>query len=429
MKLQKEHFYSYKENATLHLQIKVSMIDFTKISRLGIGTYKMTINDNNHQKAFEYALGKGINLIDTASNYQFGNSEKLIGSMLKGMRKKVFLISKSGYIQGDDIKSYSYMLSSPRTIKISDNFLYSINSSFLEAQIIASLKRLNTDYLDGFLIHNPEHYFDIINKNQPYIYEHLTEACEFLESMVKKGVIRYYGISSNVLPTNGIDLSKILSNNDFPHFKLAQFPHNLVENEAIKKGQDDSLIGFCRKNKIKTFANRPLNTKYQGKVLRLADYYDEYLDIDFKEEEVLFQKFLKNIREQLLKFGEISPLENFTPIQFFIKNRKNIANPEAVKKAINSYLIPFVKQLQFSDSSIEKMIYRLSEYWILYSKKYITERSGNLKNKLKFEGVIKKNDNRDISLIACENYLNSGIDHVLVGMRKKKYVDNLLNLL
>jgi hypothetical protein len=52
-----------------------------------------------------------------------------------------------------------------------------------------------------------------------------------------------------------------------------------------------------------------------------------------------------------------------------------------------------------------------------------------LKNKLKQEKIIKKNDDRDISLIACENYLNEGLDHVLVDMRNKKYDYNLLDLI
>ena len=84
--------------------------------------------------------------------------------------------------------------------------------------------------------------------------------------------------------------------------------------------------------------------------------------------------------------------------------------------------------LKFSDSSIEKTVIKLSEYWVLYSKKYITERSKELKEKLKLDGVIKSNDSRKISVIACENYLSNGIDHVLVGMRKKKYIDDLLSL-
>jgi aryl-alcohol dehydrogenase-like predicted oxidoreductase len=404
------------------------MINLHELSKVGIGAYRMTSANTEHTAALEYALEKGINLIDTASNYQFGNSEKLIGDTIKNIRKNIFLISKAGYIQGSDIHTYSSSLNNSKTTKINDKFYYSIDTSFLKKQVEASLNRLNTDYLDGFLIHNPEHYFDVKKENKEYIYSHIEEACVFLEGLVAEGLIRYYGISSNVLPQGVIDLKKIVENNCFINFRLVQFPYNLVENQATSKKANESLVDFCKTRGIKTFGNRPLNTKHDNKVLRLADYSDEYLNINFKEEEALFEDFLSKIKNQLQKYGEVSPLESFTPIQFFILNRKKIANPEAVSRAVKSHLLPFVKMLKFSDSSIEKTIIKLSEYWVLYSKKYITERSKELKEKLKLDGIIKNNDSRKISVIACENYLSNGIDHVLVGMRKKKYVDDLLSL-
>ncbi|WP_077399128.1 aldo/keto reductase [Cellulophaga omnivescoria] len=406
------------------------MINFNEISKIGIGTYRMTYESQEHINALQYAIESGVNLIDTASNYQFGNSEKLIGDLLKRTKRdKTFIITKAGYINGNDINRFSRILNSLRTIKVNNNFLYSIEPSFLEAQITASLKRLNTDYIDGFLIHNPEHYFDVENHNQKHIYEHLIESCTFLETLVDKGVIRYYGISSNILPTRGIDLKKIINDdNDFPNFKLTQFPYNLVENEANEKNGDESLIDFCKKKAIKTFANRPLNTTYNGKVLRLADYSDEFINVNFETEEVLFNEFLFLIKKQLDKFGETSNPEDFVPIKFFINNRKNIANPEAVNKALNSHLLPFIEQLQFTEERIKKILNELLNYWILYSKKSITDRSLEMKNTLINKGVLIKNDKRDLSLLACESYLKDDINHVLVGMRNKKYVDNLLSL-
>jgi aryl-alcohol dehydrogenase-like predicted oxidoreductase len=406
------------------------MIDLKNISKLGIGTYRMNKNNQTHICSLQYAIENGINLIDTASNYQFGSSEELIGECLsKNQRKNAFIISKAGYVNGNDINVFAKVLDNPRTIKINDSFLYSIEPSFLEAQIYATLKRLKTDYIDGFLIHNPEHYFDIQNNNQKYIYEHLNESYSFLEKMVKKGVIRYYGISSNELPKNKIDLQKIINeNNNFPNFKLAQFPYNLIENEASKKIKDESLISFCKRKDILTFGNRPLNTTYNGKVLRLANYSNEFVNVDFDKEDVLFEEFLRLIKTQLEKFGETSKPEDFAPINFFIKNRKQIANPEAVNKAFNNYLLPFIKQLQFKDSEINKIVNELLAYWILYAKKYITIRALNLKTSLISKKILSNSD-KDISLQACDNYLNKGLDHVLVGMRKKKYIDDLLDLI
>ncbi|KPM33412.1 Aldo/keto reductase [Croceitalea dokdonensis DOKDO 023] len=408
------------------------MIDVRNLSKLGIGTYRMSENDPSHFSSLNYAIEKGVNLIDTASNYQFGDSERLIGKVLdSNTRQNVFIITKAGYINGADITEFSKILNTPWTIKVRDNFLYSIEPKFLRAQLTASLKRLNTSYIDGFLIHNPEHYFDVENQNQKFIYDHLLEACSFLEKMVDDGLIGYYGISSNEIPKGNIDIEKIVNKSNYlPNFRLLQFPYNLVETSASrKKDMGTSLIDFCKKNNLITFSNRPLNTTYQGKVLRLADYMDEYSKIDFRKEEVLFDDFLSRIDEQLLKYGESSKAKDFAPIKFFVENRKGIANPEAVNKAFNTYLRPFVNQLQFNSNDVQKIMSELLNYWQLYSKKSISERSKGLMDSLKLKGEIDQNDKRNISLISCENYLNQGINHVLVGMRKKIYIDNLSPLL
>ncbi len=408
------------------------MINIDKVSRLGIGTYRMTDSIKEHENALLYALDNGINLIDTASNYQFGHSENLIGKVLnKNNRKNTFLISKAGYINGEDIKRFSRLLNSNNTIKINDNFLYSIAPTFIEAQIAASLDRLNTDYLDGFLIHNPEHYFDVANQNQKYLYQHLIESFTFLETLVNKGIIRYYGISSNTLANKEVDLKKIIKDdNNFPNFKLAQFPYNLIENDASLHRNSESLIDFCHINEIKTLANRPLNTTVNGKVLRLADYSGEIQNVNFEAELDLFNELLDLIKNQLEKFGETSEPEDFSPIKFFINNRTKIANPEAVNKAVKLHLIPFLTQLQFLPASkVYFLVSELEKYWVLYSKKYISERVLILKESLIAKGVIIENDERDFSCLACEKYLADGIDHVLVGMRKRSYIDKLLPLL
>ncbi|MFL0139786.1 aldo/keto reductase, partial [Tenacibaculum maritimum] len=79
--------------------------------KIGIGTYKMSINNIEHVESLIYAINEGVNLIDTASNYLFGDSEKLIGKTIDQIdREKVFIISKAGYIQGSDILNFPSFL-------------------------------------------------------------------------------------------------------------------------------------------------------------------------------------------------------------------------------------------------------------------------------------------------------------------------------
>lgn len=146
--------------------------------------------------------------------------------------------------------------------------------------------------------------------------------------------------------------------------KEDQKRNEIFWNETLAPENIDRLLDaktFTNfKNDIKTIANRPLNTTYDNKVLRLADYTDEFIEVDFKKEEILFHDFLETIKKQLEKFGENSNLEDFIPLKFFIDNRNGIANPEAVLKAMGKYLHPFIEKLQFSDNSVLKMVEELS---------------------------------------------------------------------
>jgi aryl-alcohol dehydrogenase-like predicted oxidoreductase len=410
------------------------MVNFNKISKIGIGTYRMSIESAEHHASLRYAIENGINLIDTAHNYQLGNSEKLIGAVLGEIdRSSVFLVTKGGYIQGQDIQKVSSFMGK-KILKINSNFYYSIDKEILKFQLFNSLKRLNTDYLDCFLIHNPEHYFDIDNELQPYFYEHLEEAFTYLESLVSEGVIRSYGISSNTWhsPDNEkcVDIRKVLgSHNKWKNFRFVQFPYNFVEKKADEEtiGRQ-SLIEFCKGEKIITLSNRPLNTVYQNNVIRIADYSDEVMKINDARESELFHELLTKVESRLLLIqGAASPV-SVSPISFFTERRKAFANPEALNVALQTHLIPYLGTLGLNDQHTRSTVLELKYHWELYSKKLITERANNLKQRLLELDVIDSNDTRDLSAIACDYYLSKGIDHVLVGLRKKKYIERLLEV-
>lgn len=57
------------------------------VSEAGFGGYRIDISVQEHRQALEYALTSGINLLDTSANYADGGSERLIGSVLADMVK------------------------------------------------------------------------------------------------------------------------------------------------------------------------------------------------------------------------------------------------------------------------------------------------------------------------------------------------------
>jgi aryl-alcohol dehydrogenase-like predicted oxidoreductase len=71
-----------------------------KVSAVGLGTgFRGGITQNSH-KVIEAALDLGVTLIDTAEIYEDGQSEKLVGQVIKDKRDEVVLVTK---VSGDHI--------------------------------------------------------------------------------------------------------------------------------------------------------------------------------------------------------------------------------------------------------------------------------------------------------------------------------------
>lgn len=118
------------------------------------------------------------------------------------------------------------------------------------------------------MLHSPEYFFHNGQADHEEYYKRIKSAFEFLEEKVKKGIIRYYGISSNkfttnAFETNGTDLYSILELSQqissSSNFKLIQFPFNIAEQQAAISIHSSckSLIELARENDLVTFSNRP----------------------------------------------------------------------------------------------------------------------------------------------------------------------------
>jgi len=95
------------------------------------------VKDEESIAAIQCAIALGCNLFDTADVYGLGRSEEMLGKAIQGYRDKVLLCSKVG-----------------------DNFYHSqYKKDFSEAYVFfafkESLQRINTDYLDIYMLHNP----------------------------------------------------------------------------------------------------------------------------------------------------------------------------------------------------------------------------------------------------------------------------------
>ena len=145
-------------------------------------------------------------------------------------------------------------------------------------QIAQSLERLGTDYIDVYLLHNPEYYLlkNVTTESseaqaalhRQRMFERIKSAFEELEHETGRGRIRSYGISSNsfslketdpfFLPYEGLlelaAQAAQAAGNMTHSFSTVQFPANILEQEGLKGcGQ------WAHDHGLRVLVNRPLN--------------------------------------------------------------------------------------------------------------------------------------------------------------------------
>ncbi|TWR25748.1 aldo/keto reductase [Mucilaginibacter pallidiroseus] len=118
------------------------------------------------KKLVHLCLDAGVNFFDTANVYSKGVSEEILGQALEGLRNRVLVSTKATFRMSDGENDYG-----------SSRF-HLINS------VEASLKRLNTDYIDIFHLHG----FD---GNTP-----VEETLRTLDDLISAGKIRYIACSN-----------------------------------------------------------------------------------------------------------------------------------------------------------------------------------------------------------------------------------------
>lgn len=199
-----------------------------KVSRICLGT--MTWGEQNTEaeghRQIDFALEKGVNFIDTAEMYAVpakpetqGRTEEIIGSWLqKTNRRDEMVLASKVAGPGEQVAH------------IRENLGYSKEA--MEDALDNSLKRLKTDYLDLYQLHWPEresNFFGKLSFEEPEEeewQENFEEVLSNLQRFIKKGKIRYIGLS-NETPYG---LMKFLeeSKNDLPRVLTVQNPYNLL---------------------------------------------------------------------------------------------------------------------------------------------------------------------------------------------------------
>jgi uncharacterized protein YyaL (SSP411 family)/aryl-alcohol dehydrogenase-like predicted oxidoreductase len=317
------------------------------VGRLGFGGYRVEDETAAHHQALVRALGRGVNLLDTSTNYMDGGSERLFGEVLaelvadgKLSRDEVVVVSKVGYLQGDNFELAQAREAEERpfaeVVKYDDDLWHCIHPEFLHDQLERSLDRLQLRSLDVLLLHNPEYYLKdahersrgSVESRREEFYARVTAAFRALEALCDAGRLGAYGVSSNTVGAPDVDpestsLERFLAcareaGGAAHRFRVLQLPMNLLEADPLlekKHAGGRSTLDLAREAGLAVLVNRPLNAMYAGGLLRLADPADagEPGDVDAAAlaVEALEDEWRLGLASRLETDGSLPPAEFF----------------------------------------------------------------------------------------------------------------------
>lgn len=183
----------------------------------GFWEFAGNLDQNEVNEQIKTSYESGVNFIDTANVYSYGESEKLVGAAIKetGIKRSDLIIATK--VRGS------------MSERINDSGL-SRHSIMKEAE--ASLKRLQTDYIDLYQIHG-------VDPLTP-----MEETLSALNDLVRSGKVRYTGVSNHhawqIMKAQGIS-----DKNNWARFESVQAYYSIasrdLEKEIIPLSEDQKL--------------------------------------------------------------------------------------------------------------------------------------------------------------------------------------------
>jgi len=202
--------------------MKNETVDGVSVPKIGLGTWNIgggsyadPTQDPVSLAALRTALDAGYTHFDSAESYASGHSEELVGRAIRetnAKREDLFITTKI----------------SPEHLQY-DHVLRSCDDS---------LRRLNMDYMDLYLIHWP-----------PRAETELSEAFRALNQLVREGKVKHLGVSNFKLKL----LKQAQALSETP-ILTDQVPYRLPDHEYVKNG----VLEYCQQNDILLTAYSPV---------------------------------------------------------------------------------------------------------------------------------------------------------------------------
>jgi aryl-alcohol dehydrogenase-like predicted oxidoreductase len=234
------------------------------VGRVALGTWAMGgwmwggTDDGESVATIRAALGRGINLIDTAPVYGFGVSEEIVGRALApaGLRSEAVIATKVG-LEWRDGKVYR-----------------NATRDRIMQEIDQSLRRLRTDYIDIYQVHWPDPLVPI------------EETAEAMRTLYDQGKIRAIGVSN-------FSVAQMERFRQVAPLHVLQPPYNLFE-RAI----ESDVLPYCRTNNIATLGYGALCRGLLSGRMRADTVFegDDLRRLDPKFQQPRFAQYLEAVR-------------------------------------------------------------------------------------------------------------------------------------
>lgn len=267
------------------------------VSELGLGT--MTFGRETDQATAERIIHRyldaGGNFIDTADVYVNGQAEEIVGQAIKGRRSEVVLATKVGMRVAEHPNGVGYS-----------------RKRIMEG-VEESLRRLQTDYIDLYLVH-------VWDQTTP-----VEEMLSTLDYLIQSGKVRYIGCCNFL----AWQIMKSLAYSDFTNksrFITTQAQYSLVSREL-----DREIVSLCLEEEVGIIPWAPLAGGFlTGKYTKIAEPDFGRFSQGGKGEYNWERKFTNKNFEILSVVKEIASKNNKTPAQVslnWLLEKKGITSP------------------------------------------------------------------------------------------------------
>lgn len=237
---------------------------------LGTMTFASQLDEPAARSVVDLCLERGLTFFDTANVYNSGQSETMLGQILAGRRERVILASKVGVkfseAPGDQ----------------------GLSPAAIRKHIDGSLKRLQTDYLDVYYLHQPDYTMPI------------EQSLAVMDQLVRGGKVRFLAVS-NYSSWQVCQMLWLAEKNGWQPIVAVQPMYNLLARRI-----EQELLPCCREYNLAIVPYNPLaggllSGKHQAAAPLAGTRFDRmpfYRDRYWHPENFAAVERLKNVAEK-----------------------------------------------------------------------------------------------------------------------------------